>query len=79
MSSDPPVDRTVIDAWCEALGVPTADLGDDFFASGGHSFAAVQLMTAVESALPITFPLETLFSDNLEAVIKECEARMPTD
>jgi acyl carrier protein len=76
VSTEPSATEIIRTAWCTVLGIETAAPSDDFFASGGHSFAAVQLMTAVEASIPIDFPLEILFSDTLEAVTKECELRL---
>lgn len=63
-------------AWCAALGVESAEPTDNFFTSGGHSFSSVQLVAMVEAELPIEFPLETLFSDSLAELVKECADRL---
>ncbi len=69
------VEEIVNGAWCAALGVEHADPADNFFTAGGYSYSSVQLVTAVEAQLRIEFPLETLFSDSLADLIKECAAR----
>lgn len=76
MSTGLSIDEIVTTAWCSALGVEEASPADDFFESGGHSFAAVQMMTQVEAALPIAFPLDLLFDGRLETVIEECASRL---
>lgn len=76
MSTDISVETIVHAAWCSVLGIKEASPGDNFFASGGHSFAAVQLMTKVETALSIAFPLELLFEGSLETVVRDCELRL---
>ncbi|MFE4613674.1 phosphopantetheine-binding protein [Streptomyces niveus] len=78
MSTDRSVEEIVKAAWCSVLGVEVASPDDDFFESGGHSFAAMQLMTKVEAALPISFPLDLLFDGPLKTVIEECETRLGT-
>ena len=41
--------RSVLEqAWCAALGVPAAAAGDDFFALGGESLTAVDLLSRVQ-------------------------------
>jgi acyl carrier protein len=76
MKADRSAEEIISTAWCQVLGIEDAAPSDDFFTSGGHSFAALQLMTIVESSLSIEFPLECLFSGSLEALVKECEARL---
>ncbi|WP_172384300.1 phosphopantetheine-binding protein [Streptomyces sp. MNP-20] len=39
--------------WCEALNVPEVADGDDFFALGGHSLAALHVMAAVEQTYQV--------------------------
>ncbi|MEW2528666.1 acyl carrier protein [Streptomyces sp. NPDC047071] len=39
--------------WCEALNVPEVADGDDFFALGGHSLAALHVMGAVEQTYQV--------------------------
>ncbi|WP_433607218.1 phosphopantetheine-binding protein [Dactylosporangium sp. CA-139114] len=71
-----PVEQIVTAAWLEVLGTDSAAPHDAFFESGGHSFAAVQLLTAVQSALAVEFPLELLFSGTLRTLIAECTQRV---
>lgn len=62
----PVVDRPTVDAeWLSArlaviLGIQTVGLDDDFFELGGDSPAAVVLMTEIEAATGILFPIDTL-------------------
>ncbi|WP_179892411.1 phosphopantetheine-binding protein [Streptomyces sp. rh34] len=77
MNSDLSVEDVVRTAWCEVLTLPGADLGDNFFTSGGHSFAAVELMAKVEESLPIEFPFQPFLMDgSLGALVHECELRL---
>jgi acyl carrier protein len=75
MKADDSVAHVVTAAWCEALEVTEADLGDRFFDAGGHSFAAVRLISSVESRLGVEVPLEDLFAGTLGELIEECEQR----
>jgi acyl carrier protein len=66
LSSEMPesyVSSTVAAAWCDILGVSPAGNDENFFAGGGDSVSAVELMERVESELGIEFPLQTLFLD----------------
>ena len=47
--------------WEAALGVSSASRLDDFFASGGHSLIAIELMHKIESELGFKLPLSALF------------------
>ncbi|MDQ0986970.1 amino acid adenylation domain-containing protein [Streptomyces sp. V2I9] len=47
-----PVARRIAAVWAEVLGLPEVAPGDDFFAIGGDSFAAVRAVRAVATALP---------------------------
>lgn len=73
------VEQVVKKSWCEVLKIQDAELDDNFFMSGGHSFAAVELMRKVESDLPIKFPFEAFLTDgSLQALIDECERLLNT-
>jgi acyl carrier protein len=45
--------RFVVSLWCAELGVPDVDDTDDFFALGGHSLAALNVLTDVEDAFQV--------------------------
>ena len=47
--------------WEAALGVSNANRLDDFFASGGHSLIAIELMHQIETKLGFKLPLSALF------------------
>ena len=47
--------------WTELLGVERVNPGDEFFALGGHSLAAVRLFAKVRRQLGIDLPLASLF------------------
>ncbi|MFF9011060.1 acyl carrier protein [Streptomyces goshikiensis] len=69
--------QTVIeDAWRSILEDAACAPEDNFFALGGDSLSAVELMEKVEGALGIEFPLDILFLDgNLNAIVEECRLR----
>lgn len=55
--------------WEAALGIKNAGKRDDFFASGGHSLIAIDLMHDIEKHLSIRLPLSALFKKpNIEGL-----------
>src|SRR5262249_44584796 len=56
--------------WNEVLGASQAGLDDDFFASGGNSVRALQLMAAIGDALAASVELTALYrAPTLRALI----------
>ncbi|WP_327237956.1 phosphopantetheine-binding protein [Streptomyces sp. NBC_01317] len=55
------VRRFVVSLWCAELGVPDVGDTDDFFALGGHSLAALNVLTDVEDAFQVELDLRTVF------------------
>ncbi|HEX3528164.1 MAG TPA: non-ribosomal peptide synthase/polyketide synthase [Thermoanaerobaculia bacterium] len=47
--------------WAEVLQVPGIGIDVDFFAAGGHSLLAAQVMTRVRAAFSMELPLRALF------------------
>ncbi|MFB9414880.1 non-ribosomal peptide synthetase [Dactylosporangium matsuzakiense] len=56
-----PVEQTLADLWGEVLGVARVGRDDDFFALGGHSMLAVQLLSRVRDTLEVDVPLRWAF------------------
>jgi amino acid adenylation domain-containing protein len=50
-------------AWSEVLGVADVHASDDFFALGGHSFAAVRVVGRLRDALGVPVPARLLFDN----------------
>jgi hypothetical protein len=48
--------------WAELLNVPAVGIHDNFFASGGHSLLAVQLLSRVRQVLGVDVSLEVVYS-----------------
>ncbi|MDR7275600.1 acyl carrier protein [Catenuloplanes atrovinosus] len=70
---DTDVTEAVHREWRALLGVDTVRPEDDFFALGGDSVLAVELIERVEARLGIEFPVESLFFDGrLSEVLAGC-------
>jgi thioesterase domain-containing protein/acyl carrier protein len=55
------VESALAGIWSDLLGVDPVQPGDDFFALGGHSLAAVRLFAKVRKQFNVDLPLATLF------------------
>jgi amino acid adenylation domain-containing protein len=72
------VERTLAVTWREVLSLgPDTELGvhDDFFALGGHSLTATQLLARVRTQLSVTLPLAMLFGAPTIAGLAESIAK----
>lgn len=56
-----PTELKIKPLWESALGIKNAGKRDDFFASGGHSLIAIDLMHDIEMHLKVRLPLSALF------------------
>ncbi len=67
-------------AWRRVLGRAAVSADDDFFASGGHSIAAMRLVADLRSALRRAVSIEDIFGGRTLAVIAERMAQaLPLD
>lgn len=57
-----PEEVLLTELWAKVLGLSTVGVHDDFFALGGHSMLAAQLITLVNAALNRDIPLRLLFA-----------------
>jgi len=55
------LERTIADAWCRVLGVPSVGVDDSFFALGGHSLLLAQLQQHLHEALGRPLSIVELF------------------
>jgi amino acid adenylation domain-containing protein len=56
-----PIEQILAEIWAQVLRVPRVGVHDDFFALGGHSLRATQVIARVRAALRIELPLRSLF------------------
>jgi amino acid adenylation domain-containing protein len=56
-----PVEEVVAQVWSAVLGTPVADRMAQFFALGGHSLAAAQVVARVRAALDVELSVAVLF------------------
>jgi amino acid adenylation domain-containing protein/non-ribosomal peptide synthase protein (TIGR01720 family) len=56
-----PVEGVLAELWAEVLGVARVGIHDDFFALGGHSLPATQLVIRARDALGVDMPLRAIF------------------
>jgi amino acid adenylation domain-containing protein len=61
VASRDPLEQMMVQIWAKVLGVNRIDLDSDFFDLGGHSLAAVRMLSEVEKIIGKPIPLATLF------------------
>jgi amino acid adenylation domain-containing protein len=54
-------ERVILEIWQRVLGTPDVGVDDDFFAAGGHSLLAVQLVREINRALHTRLSLGVIF------------------
>jgi acyl carrier protein len=54
---------TVAAIWCELFGVARVGPDDDFFALGGHSMLAIQLVSRLRTELGLRVPVRTILEN----------------
>jgi amino acid adenylation domain-containing protein len=56
-----PIEDLLVGIWSSVLGFQSVGINDNFFALGGHSLMATQLLARVRESLDIELPLRSLF------------------
>lgn len=69
------IERSMAALWEQTLGFEGIGVHDDFFALGGHSVMAIQLLASVRETFAVEIPLDALFeaptiADLAEAVLR---------
>ncbi|HLL48448.1 MAG TPA: amino acid adenylation domain-containing protein, partial [Longimicrobiaceae bacterium] len=73
-----PVEEALAEIWAEVLRRERVGAHDDFFALGGHSLMATQVISRVRDRLGAELQLRELFAaSTLEAFARRVEAAMP--
>ncbi|HEX4725395.1 MAG TPA: amino acid adenylation domain-containing protein [Pseudonocardiaceae bacterium] len=73
-----PTEAVVLEVWRDVLAMPRLGVHDDFFAIGGHSINAGQVMARLRTTLRITAPLRLIFDNPTVATLaKVLEQRLP--
>ncbi|HEX6097852.1 MAG TPA: beta-ketoacyl synthase N-terminal-like domain-containing protein [Thermoanaerobaculia bacterium] len=63
------IEQRIAAIWEELLGVRPVGIHDDFFALGGHSLVAVQIVARIRAAYPVALPLERLIGATTVAAL----------
>ncbi|MGA9381054.1 MAG: amino acid adenylation domain-containing protein [Phormidium sp.] len=56
-----PIEEILVNLWGQILNLNLVGIHDNFFALGGHSLIATQLMSRLRSHLQVELPLQSLF------------------
>jgi acyl carrier protein len=68
-------EQRVVDIWREVLGVGRVGVDDEFFAVGGHSLAAMRVLSRVRDAFDVDLPLDVMFVSPTPARVAAAIAR----
>ncbi len=63
MASRNPVENTLANIWTEVLGIERVGINDNFFALGGDSLLAAQIVSRIHTAFHIELQLKAIFKD----------------
>ena len=58
-----PIEEAVAEVWCDVLGVASVGAADDFFAIGGHSLNATQVVSRLRRVLGAELAVRDLFDE----------------
>jgi nonribosomal peptide synthetase DhbF len=64
-------EELVAGIWAEVLGLDGVGVEEDFFALGGHSLAATQVLTRLRDSLGVDLPVTALFERSTIAQLAE--------
>jgi acyl carrier protein len=56
-----PIETALVDIWVDVLKVKQVGIRDNFFALGGNSLLATQIMSRLRSAFEVELPVRSLF------------------
>jgi acyl carrier protein len=55
------LETAVLAIWCDVLGVDDLGVTDNFFTVGGHSLAAIKVVSLIRERLGLSLPTNLLF------------------
>jgi amino acid adenylation domain-containing protein len=61
------LEATLVEIWQEVLGIARIGVHDDFFELGGHSLPAIRIVSRINDAFDIDFPLDDFFANTTVA------------
>ncbi|NOK17123.1 non-ribosomal peptide synthetase [Corallococcus carmarthensis] len=64
-------EEILVELWCEVLRLPTVSVEDDFFALGGQSILAAQVMSRVRERFEVSLSVRVLFESPVLAALAE--------
>jgi acyl carrier protein len=71
-----PTEEALAAIWVEVLRLPRVGTRDDFFAVGGHSLRATQVISRIRASLGVDLPVRALFEHTtIESLALAVEAR----
>jgi acyl-CoA synthetase (AMP-forming)/AMP-acid ligase II/acyl carrier protein len=83
MPPETKLEKEIASIWAQVLSLERVGRHDNFFALGGQSLSAMQIMARVHQALQVEIPLQTMFAvptiERMAAVIREHQARRLAD
>ncbi|MBR1240320.1 amino acid adenylation domain-containing protein [Bradyrhizobium sp. AUGA SZCCT0274] len=72
-----PLERELADMWAEVLTIPEVGRRDNFFAIGGNSLSAIQVMNRVRHGFGVRLPIREFFSEpTIEMLARLVEAAL---
>ncbi|MCP4001960.1 MAG: non-ribosomal peptide synthetase, partial [Gammaproteobacteria bacterium] len=73
------IEQQLAAMWSELLGIDQVGIEDDFFALGGHSLVAMQVVSQIMQAMGVQLPLEVLFDAPTIASLAESVNKSTND
>jgi amino acid adenylation domain-containing protein len=78
-----PLEESLLRIWAEVLGLDEMGIHDNFFDLGGHSLAAMQVISRVVQTFKLDLPILGLFDTptvaQMAAIIMQHQAQRPSD